>query len=136
MSLASQIPHIAQNLNTDSCIYKVLPHVPIQSHINPIQDPPSHFLNISFNTIHLLGGIQNIPEWCGQVYRSCGSAKHRSQQAKPGIPGSTAMFYGDCMKMCKNVALNFGENRPRCFTMTTSPLTLPSSPSNFWRKTK
>ena len=31
---------------------------------------------------------------------------------------------------------NFGENRPGCFTMTTPRLTLPSSPTSFWRKTK
>ena len=31
---------------------------------------------------------------------------------------------------------NCGENRPGCFIMTTHRLTLPSSPSSFWRKTK
>ena len=30
----------------------------------------------------------------------------------------------------------FGENRLGCFTMTTHRLTLPSSPTSFWRKTK
>jgi len=53
-----------------------------------------------------------------------------------GIPGSTATFCGDCVKTCEDVAKNFGENRPGCFTMTTTRLTLPSSPSSFWRKTK
>jgi transposase len=36
----------------------------------------------------------------------------------------------------EELAPNFGENRPGCFTMTTPPLTLLSSPSSFWRKTK
>jgi hypothetical protein len=83
------------------------------------------------------GGIQNIPDWCRYLYSSCGSAKHRSQQLKLWIPGSTAKFCGDCEKMCEDfTAPNFGENRPGCFTMTTPRLTLPSSPSCFWRNTK
>jgi hypothetical protein len=45
-------------------------------------------------------------------------------------------FCGDCVKTCENVAPNFGENRPGCFIMTTLRLTLPSSPSSFWRNTK
>jgi hypothetical protein len=72
-------------------------------------------------------GIQNIPDWCRHLYSSCGSAKHRSQQAKLWIPGSNATFCGDCMKTCEDVAPNFGENRPWCFTTTTPRLTLPSS---------
>jgi hypothetical protein len=40
------------------------------------------------------------------------------------------------MKTCEDVTPNFGENRPACFTMTTPRLTLPSSPSSSWRKTK
>ena len=43
-----------------------------------------------------------------------------------GIPGSTAKFCGDCVKKCEDIAPNFGENRPGCFTMTTHRLTLPS----------
>jgi hypothetical protein len=62
--------------------------------------------------------------------------KNLSQQAKLCIPGSTATFCGDCVKTCEDVAPNFGENRPGCFTMTTPRLTLPSSPSSLWRKTK
>jgi len=45
-------------------------------------------------------------------------------------------FYCDCVKMREDVAPNFGENRPGCFTMKMPRLTLPSSPSSFWRKTK
>ena len=63
-------------------------------------------------------------------------AKNLSQQAKLWILGSTAKFCGDCMKTCKGLAPNFGRNRPGCFTMTTPRLTLPSSPSSFWQKTK
>jgi len=59
-----------------------------------------------------------------------------SQQAKLWIPGSTAKFCGDCVKKCEDIVPNFGENRPGCFTMTTHRLTLPSSPTSFWRKTK
>jgi hypothetical protein len=40
------------------------------------------------------------------------------------------------VKTCEDVAPNFGENRPGYFTMTTLRLTLPSSPSSFWRNTK
>jgi hypothetical protein len=29
------------------------------------------------------------------------------------------MFCDDCVKTCEDVALNLGENRPGCFTMTT-----------------
>jgi hypothetical protein len=49
----------------------------------------------------LRNGIQNIPDWCRHVYSSCGSAENRSQQAKLWIPGSTANFYGDCVKRAK-----------------------------------
>jgi hypothetical protein len=52
------------------------------------------------------------------------------------IPGSTATLCGDCVKTCEDVAPKFGEKRPGCFTMTTPRLTLPSSPTSFWRKTK
>ena len=63
-------------------------------------------------------------------------AKNLSQQAELWIPGSTTKFCGDCMKKCEDIAPNFGENRPGCFTMTTPRLTLLSSPTSFWRKTK
>ena len=62
--------------------------------------------------------------------------KNLSQQAKMWIPGSTEKLCGDCVKTCEDIAPNFGENRPGCFTMTTPRLTLPSSPTSFWRKTK
>ena len=55
-------------------------------------------------------------------------------QARLQIPGSAAKFCGDCVKMCKEIAPNFGENRPGCFTMTTPRFTLPSSPNSFCEK--
>jgi hypothetical protein len=40
------------------------------------------------------------------------------------------------VKTWEDVAPNFGENKPGCFTMTTPRLTLPSSPSIFLAKYK
>jgi len=62
--------------------------------------------------------------------------KNLSQQAKLWIPGSTATFCSDCVKTCEDITPNFREKRPGCFTMTTPCLTLPSSLSSFWWKTK
>ena len=62
--------------------------------------------------------------------------KNLSQQAKLWIPGSTAKFCGDCVKKCEDITPNFGKNRPGCFTMTTPHLTLLSSTTSFWQKTK
>jgi len=45
--------------------------------------------------------------------------KNLSQQPKMWIPGSTATFCGYCVKTCEDVAPNFGENGPGCFSMTT-----------------
>jgi hypothetical protein len=88
------------------------------------------------NNKAIWGGIQNIVDWCRHLYSSCGSVKHQCQQAKLWIPGSTVTFCSDCVKTCKDVVLNFSVNRPGCFTMTTPCLTLLSSPSSFWWKTK
>jgi len=75
--------------------------------------------------------------WSSRSLRSRGLyTKNLSQPATLWIPGSTATFCVDCVKTCENVAPNFGENRPDCFAMTTPPLTLLSSPTSFWRKTK
>jgi hypothetical protein len=80
--------------------------------------------------------IEYIPDWCRHLYSSCGSTKNLCQQAKLCIPGSTATFCGDCVEMREDVAPNLRENTSDCFTMTTSRLTLPSSPSSFWRNKK
>jgi hypothetical protein len=80
--------------------------------------------------------IQNIPDWYRSLYTRCGSAKHRTQQDKLCIPGSTAKFCGDCVETCEDVAPNFGEKRPGCSIITTPRFTLPSSPSSFWRNKK
>ena len=62
--------------------------------------------------------------------------KNLSQQAILWIPGSTATFCGNCVKTSEDVTPNFGEKRPGCFTMTMPHLTLLSSRSSFWWKTK
>jgi hypothetical protein len=69
--------------------------------------------------------IQNIPDWCCHLYSSCGL----------WILGSTAKFCGDFVKTCEDFAPNFGEYIPGCCTNTTPRLTLPFSPSSFWRST-
>ena len=62
--------------------------------------------------------------------------KNLSQQSKLWILGSTVKFCSDCVKTCKDIASNFGKNRPGCFTMTMPHLALLSSSTSFWRKTK
>jgi hypothetical protein len=57
-----------------------------------------------------------------------------SWQAKQSSPHTTLTFYGDCVKMCEDFALNFGVNRTGCCITTTHHLTLSSSPGNFWLK--
>jgi hypothetical protein len=79
--------------------------------------------------VHIRGGIQNIPDWFHHQYSSCGSAKHRSQRPN-------CEFRVLLRRFAATVAPKFGEKGPGCFTMTTPSLTLPSSPSSFWRNTK
>jgi hypothetical protein len=51
-------------------------------------------------------------------------------QAKQSILHTTVMFYCDCMAICKDFALKFGDKGTgRCFT-TTHSLILPFSPGN------
>jgi hypothetical protein len=57
--------------------------------------------------------------------------KNLSWLAKPSIPNTTVMFYGDCMKMCEDFAPNLGDKRTGCCITTTHHLTLPFSPGNF-----
>jgi hypothetical protein len=61
--------------------------------------------------------------------------KNSSWQAKQWILHATVTFYGDCVKMCKEFALNFGDKRIGCCIMATHRLTLPFSPGNYWPKT-
>jgi hypothetical protein len=44
------------------------------------------------------------------------------------------MFYGNCVKMCEDFALNFGDKRTDCCIITTHCLILPFSPGNSWQK--
>ena len=62
--------------------------------------------------------------------------KDLSQHVELWIPFSTEKLCGDSVKMCEDTTPKFDENRPGCFAITTPSLTLPSSPTSFWRKTK
>jgi hypothetical protein len=51
--------------------------------------------------------------------------------ADQSILDTTVTFYSDCMKMCEDFDLNFGNKRTGCCIMTMHHLTLPFSPGNF-----
>jgi hypothetical protein len=55
-------------------------------------------------------------------------------QAKQTIPHTTVTFYGDCVEMCEDFTLNFGDKRTGCCIMTTHCLTLHFLPGNFFTK--
>jgi hypothetical protein len=55
-----------------------------------------------------------------------------SWQIEQSIPNSIVLFYGDCVKMCADFALNFGDKRIGCGVMITHHFTLPFSPGNFF----
>jgi hypothetical protein len=61
--------------------------------------------------------------------------KNLPWQAKQSIPYTTVMLYYDCMEMCEDFVLNFGDKRTGCCITSTHHLTLPLSPRNFWPKT-
>jgi hypothetical protein len=82
------------------------------------------------------GTFQKIPDWCRCRYNSYGSTNNLTQQAKLGIPDTKATFCGECIKTCENVVKNFDENRPSCFNVTETFLTIQSSPISFWWNTK
>jgi hypothetical protein len=46
------------------------------------------------------------------------------------IPHVTAMLYGECVKMCEDFALNFGDERTDCCITTTYSFTLHICPGN------
>jgi hypothetical protein len=58
-------------------------------------------------------------------------AKNSSWQAKQSIPHTTVTLYGECVKICKDFAPNFGNKRTGCCLMTMQHLALPFSPGNF-----
>jgi hypothetical protein len=61
--------------------------------------------------------------------------KNWSWQSKQSIPHTTMTFYSDCMKICEDFALKFGDKRTGFCMTTTHHLTLPFSPGNFLPKT-
>jgi hypothetical protein len=61
--------------------------------------------------------------------------KNLSWQAKQSISHTTVTFHGDCMKMCKDFAPNFGNKRTDCCSTKIHHLTLPFSPGNSDQKT-
>jgi hypothetical protein len=60
--------------------------------------------------------------------------KTSSWQAKLLIPHATVMFYGDCMKICKDLDPNFGDKRIGFCITTMHHLTLPPSSREFFTK--
>jgi hypothetical protein len=60
--------------------------------------------------------------------------KNSSWQAKQSVLHTIVTFYGDCMKMYKGFAPNFGDQGTGCCITTTHLLTLPFSPRNFFTK--
>jgi hypothetical protein len=63
------------------------------------------------------------------IYTAVVVARSTGPNRPNWIPGSAATFCGVCVKTCEDVAPNFGENRPGCFTMTTLRLSLPTHPA-------
>jgi hypothetical protein len=89
-----------------------------------------HINGLQYHKLYIIrDSNQNVPNWCRHLYSSSGSAKHHSQKATNcEFRVLLRRFSGDCVKTCEDVATNFGS-----FTITTPSLTLPSSPSSFWR---
>jgi hypothetical protein len=78
------------------------------THMTMIITKISLFIPTSDSLASIWCGIQNIPDRCCHLHNSCICAKDQSQQAKLCIPGSTAKFLSGCVKMCEDVAPNFG----------------------------
>jgi hypothetical protein len=60
--------------------------------------------------------------------------KNLAWQAKQSIVHTTVTFYGNCTKICKDFAPNFGDKRTGCCITTMHHLTLPFLPGNFFNK--
>jgi hypothetical protein len=56
--------------------------------------------------------------------------KNSSWQAEQSIPHTIVTFYGDCMKMCEDFTLKFGNKRTACCITTTHHPTLTFSMGN------
>jgi hypothetical protein len=63
--------------------------------------------------------------------------KNSSWQAKQSIPDNIVTFYGDCVKVCEDFALNFGEQK-NWLLHHDNPLSHTSffPPKNFLTKNK
>jgi hypothetical protein len=74
------------------------------------RNPECHcWLRIHRDLLSLLGMAQPYPEYdCEQVYNCC--------QPYPGydhcLRSNTSQYYGDCVKLCKDFAWNFGDTAP------------------------
>jgi hypothetical protein len=60
--------------------------------------------------------------------------KKLTWQAKHSVLHTTVMFYSNCMKICEDFTLNFGDKTAGCCTMKTHNFTFPFSPGNFLPK--
>jgi hypothetical protein len=78
---------------------------------------------------------QNSRAWSFSLTWRWLFTKNLSWQAKQSIPHTTVTFKSDCLKMCENLAPNFGDKGTGFCITTTYRLTLPSSLGNFWQKT-
>jgi hypothetical protein len=54
--------------------------------------------------------------------------------AKQSISHATVKFYGECVKMCEDFSLNFGDKRTGCSITTTHRPTLPFLPGIVFTK--
>jgi hypothetical protein len=59
-----------------------------------------------------------------------------SWQAKQLIPHTTVTFYGECVKMCEDLAQNLGNKGSGCCNTTTHRLSLPFPPKIFFLANK
>jgi hypothetical protein len=65
----------------------------------------------------------------GTVHKDFALADYKS------ILYTAEALYGDCMRMCEDFALNFGNKRAGCYIITTCYLTLHFHQGIFYQKT-